>query len=433
MFYIFKPLFNRLYTSSLVRSSSIYTISNFINAAIPLILLPILTKKLSPADYGIIAMFQIAVSIVYPFIGMNLEGSIQRKYFDNDNTHLPSYIGNCFLLFLGSLSIASSIFWIFSDYFKELTQIPSVWIKYILLVAASQFITAVILILFQVRIQPLKYGILQISQSLINVALTILLVVAMNRSYMGRLESQISSGVIIALISLVILFRTKQIKFTINKKYIQHALKFGVPLIPHAIGGMLFTAIDRFFLTKLVGLEQTGNYTVAFQLGAIVSLITLSFNNAYVPWLFENLNKDDQDIKRKIVKFTYLYFILLVLGAILLLSLFPVIVNIFVDRKFNSVNTYSTFIVFGFVFQGMYFMVTNYITYAEKTYLQAIVTIGVGLLKIPITYFAIVSFGAIGASISYCITFFIFFIATWTLSANVYNMPWFYFSPNHKK
>jgi len=134
MFYIFKPLFNRLYTSSLVRSSSIYTISNFINAAIPLILLPILTKKLSPADYGIIAMFQIAVSIVYPFIGMNLEGSIQRKYFDNDNTHLPSYIGNCFLLFLGSLSIASSIFWIFSDYFKELTQIPSVWIKYILLV-----------------------------------------------------------------------------------------------------------------------------------------------------------------------------------------------------------------------------------------------------------------------------------------------------------
>lgn len=427
------PLLKRLYTSSLVRSSSIYTISNFINAAIPFILLPILTKKLSPVDYGVIAMFQIAVSIVYPFMGLNLEGSIQRKYFDNDNTHLPTYIGNSFLLFLLSSLIVSSIFWIFFDYIKEITQIPGVWLKYILLVAASQFIVSVILILFQVRIQPLKYGVLQISQSLINVILTILLVVVMNRSYMGRLESQIYSAVIIASISLVILFRTKQIKFTINKIYIQHALKFGVPLIPHAIGGMLFIAIDRFFLTNLVGLEQTGNYTVAFQLGAIVSLITLSFNNAFVPWLFENLNKDDQDIKRKIVKFTYLYFILLILGAIILLGLFPIIVIIFVDPKFNSVNIYSAFIVFGFVFQGMYFMVTNYITYAEKTYLLALVTISVALLKIPITYFAILSFGAIGASISYCITFFIFFIATWTLSAKVYNMPWFYFFSNHKK
>jgi O-antigen/teichoic acid export membrane protein len=418
--------FRRLFDSSLFRTSSIYTISNFINAAIPFALLPILTNKLTPADYGIIAMFQITVSLLYPFIGMNLDGAIQRRFYDKGNTNISSYIGGCFLLFAFSLIIISLFFWIFLSKIEELTQIPELWLKYVLVVAASQFIIAIVLIIYQVKVKPIKFGILQISQSVLNVLLTIYFVVLINKSFEGRLESQIITVVFFAIVSFIILLKLKLIRFNFNKKDLQHALKFGVPLIPHAIGGILFSAIDRFFLTNIIGLEQTGNYAVAYQIGAVISIATIAFNNAYVPWLFENLNKNNLIIKRKIVKLTYLYFSLLILGAIFLLLLFPFIVKIFINSKFSSINIYSTFIVFGFIFQGMYYMVTNYITYAEKTYLLALVTISVGLLKIPITYFGILVFGAVGASISYGITFFIFFIATWLLSAKVYKMPWFF-------
>lgn len=417
-------LISAITSSSLIRSSGVYTVSSFINAALPLLLLPILTRKLSPTDYGVVAMFQLAVSVVYPFIGMNLEGSIARKYFDKDDTDFPSYVGGCFFLFIISFFIVTCLFWANFNYIKEITQIPEIWLKYILIVAACQFITSVILTTFQIRMQPLKYGVLQISQSILNVGLTVLLVVVLNKTWNGRLEAQIITGVIFALVCIILLFRTNKIRFNIKKKDIKHALKFGVPLIPHAIGGMLFTAIDRFFLTNLIGLEQTGNYTVAYQIGAIIGIITLSFNNAFYPWLFDVLNKDDNVIKRKIVRFTYLYFVLLIVGALLLLMLFPFIVSIFVGSKFKSIDTYSGFIVFGFVFQGMYYMVTNYIMYAQKTYIQAIVTISIGIVKLPITYFAIVWMGAIGASVSYCLTFFLFFISTWILSARVYKMPW---------
>ena len=422
--YKLQEIFYRVTSSSLAKSSGIYTISSFVNAAIPLLLLPILTRRLTPADYGVVAMFQIAVNVIYPFIGMNLEGSISRKYYDKEESDFPSYIGSCFVLVACSFIIVTVLFWINLNYIQTIVKIPELWLKYILIVAACQFITAVILVTYQVRVQPIKYGILQILQSILNVGLTVLLVVVLNKTWDGRLEAQIITGALIAIVSLIILVFTKQIRLNVKKKHIQHALKFGMPLIPHAIGGMFFTAIDRFFLTNLVGLEQTGNYTVAYQLGAIVSLITVSFNNAYVPWLFENLNKNNILIKLKIVKFTYLYFILLIAGALCLLLMFPFLIKIFVSSTFNSINTYSVFIVFGFVFQGMYFMVTNYITYAEKTYILAVITISIGLLKIPITYFSIVWYGAAGASISYFITFFIFFIATWILSARVFKMPW---------
>lgn len=280
------------------------------------------------------------------------------------------------------------------------------------------------LVIFQIKIEPFKYGFLQIAQSILNMGLTILFVVIINNSWEGRLEAQIISICFFAIISFFLLIYKGYITFEINKSDIVDALKFGIPLIPHAIGGMLFTTIDRFFLTKMIGLEQTGNYTVAYQLGSVVGIITVAFNNAYVPWLYKNLNKDNLDVKIKIVRFTYLYFIILSVCALALLLLFPTLVNSFVDNKFSNINLFSTFIVLGFVFQGMYFMVTNYISYIKKTYIQALLTFSVGIIKLPITYFFILWFGPVGASISFCLTFFIFFISTWYLSSRVYKMPW---------
>jgi O-antigen/teichoic acid export membrane protein len=202
-------------------------------------------------------------------------------------------------------------------------------------------------------------------------------------------------------------------------------LKFGVPLIPHAIGGIMFTAIDRVFLTEFYGVEQTGNYSVSYQLGAIVSLLTFSFNNAFVPWLYQNLSNNNVNSKIKIVKFTYFYFITLAVFATFFLLIFPYIVIYMVDKSYKSINSYSVFIVYGFVFQGMYYMVTNYITFAKKTLYQSIITFFVALLKLPITYFSLLFFGISGASISFCFTFFIFFILTWIVSHKVYPMPWF--------
>jgi O-antigen/teichoic acid export membrane protein len=419
-----QQIYNRIISSSLFRSSGIYTSASIINASIPLFLLPILTDKLSPADYGIVSMFQIVVSFLYPFIGMNLEGAIARKYFDKNKSDFPSYIGTALILSCISFILVSFLFFCNLDYIHNLTSIPLVWLKYILIYAECQFLIAIILIRFQVSVQPIKYGLLQISQSIINLGLTLFFVLILNKTWEGRLEALIISCVIIATISIFLLIYNKYIKFNVKKSDVIHALKFGIPLIPHAIGGMLFTTIDRLFLTKMIGLEQTGNYTVAYQIGAVISILTLSFNKAFSPWLFEQLNMNDFVVNLKIVKFTYLYFIILIIGAILTLIGFPFVVDLFVDGKYKNVNGYSLFIVFGFVFQGMYFMVTNYITYSEKTYILGILTLIVGLMKLPITYFSILYFGAVGASISYFFTFLLFFIAAWIISAKVYKMPW---------
>lgn len=411
----------------LAKSASIYTLANFTNAAIPFILLPVLTRSLKPEDYGVVSMFLLLVSIINPLISINLDGSIMRRNYEKELNDFPSYLGTCIILSIASSAFIGIIVFFFSNQIEKLTSISPKWLIAVFIVSFTQFLNSISLILFQVRSQYNKYSFFQISQTILNVSITLFLVLLIKLKWEGRILAQIISGLVFAILSIIILIKYEKIFFKWDSSQIKYALRFGLPIIPHALGGMMFTAVDRIFLTKIIGLEQTGNYTVAYQIGAILSIFTSAFNNAYSPWLFDNLNKNDNVIKKKIVKFTYLYFIILPILAVSLYYVFPYFVSYFVSNKFKTVNNYSFFILFAFVFQGMYFMVTNYIFYAKKTKLLALITISVGLIKIPITYYSIKIWGAQGVSVSFCLTFAIFFISTWILSSKVFPMPWFQF------
>lgn len=418
-------------SSNLFKSSSVYTIAGFLNSALPLLLLPFLTNKLSPTDYGIVAMFQLIISLLYPFVGLNLEAAIAREYFDLDKKELSTYIGNCILLSITSVLIIGLILILGNDRVEKIFSVSNKLIYTALIVCFFQFIIAISLSIFQISEKPYPYVYLQLSQTFTNAILTIFFIYYLKETWNGRINAQIVTFSLFALISFLYLKTKVKITFHYSKKIIFKAMNFGLPLVPHVLGAFLFAAIDRIFLTKLFGLEQTGNFSVAFQLGAVISLISNSFNNAFVPWLYNNLNKNSFQINLKIVKNTYYYFILILIFAFLLILIFPHIVGLFVNKKYNNINAYSLFIIIGFVFQGMYFMVTNYITYAKKTYVQAIITFFVALIKIPITYFSLKKFGPIGASVSFGLTYFIFFILTWIYSAYVFPMPWNIFKKSH--
>ena len=188
---------------------------------------------------------------------------------------------------------------------------------------------------------------------------------------------------------------------------------------------MLFRSTNRFFLLKMVNIAETGLYGVAFQVASILSFFAFSFNNAYVPWLFNKLTLNEKNIKITIVKLTYYYFIIiLILGLLLYFIATPLIFDYFINKNYNNSLKFSFLITMGFVFQGMYLMVTNYINYSEKTHYQAIVTIFIGVLNIPMNYYLINIYGSIGAAVTFCLSYILLFIFTWIMSYKAYKMPW---------
>src|SRR5690554_888477 len=82
------------FKSSFFKGFAIYLGSSVINKAIPFLLLPILTKYLTPEEYGILAIYQVMISFVMPLIGMNMQNNITRNFFSKSKEFVAQIIFN---------------------------------------------------------------------------------------------------------------------------------------------------------------------------------------------------------------------------------------------------------------------------------------------------------------------------------------------------
>ena len=186
----------------------------------------------------------------------------------------------------------------------------------------------------------------------------------------------------------------------------------------------MIVAVDRFIIVKMLDLAHAGIYMVALQLGQVIGLLTESFNKAYAPWLMANLGKCSNTLQQRIVRGTYVYFVLLPAIAVVCGLLAPWILPVLVGKDFQGAGPLVMYIAVGFAFGGCYYMVTNYIFFKSKTKLLAVVTFLSGLINIPLMIFLIEENGLVGAAQAFMVTQLLSFLGTWVLAHRVHPMPW---------
>lgn len=416
--------------NSLVSGAGIYLLSNILNAVIPFILLPILTRYLNPSQYGEVAMFQTLLGALGAFIGATFVGAAGRKYYDADidKKELADFVGSCIqLTVIFSISVFSVLF-VFQDKFSEWLSLKPSYVLFAVVVSFCMVIINLRLGQWQVRKKAFKYGALQISQSLFNMLLSLLLVVVLLKGAEGRINAQIIASVVFAVIALILLKKDSLLNvFTWRKDYLSEVLKFGIPLMPHIAGGFLLTTVDRFVINKEIGLAEAGIYMVAVQLTAAIGIIFDAINKAYVPWLFEKLKADQIKDKQQIVKFTYIWFSLIIVGVMLSFWIGPPIVVFIAGEQYREAGNVIGWLALGQGFQGMYLMVTNYIFYSKRTGLLSVASISSGILNLVLLVVLIRIFGLEGAAIAFATSMGIRFLSTWWIAQKRHPMPWFSF------
>ena len=417
-------MLKRLLALPLFRTAGLYTIGNLMNAAIPFFLIPIMTRYLSAEAYGTIAMYAVIQGIVAPLVGMSSHSTIQKRYFDQDRFDFAKYLGNCLIILMVSTGVVLVLFTVFQSFLFSYTLLSSKWLFSVVGITFCMFLTQCSLYIWQVSQKPIQYVTFLISMSALNFLLSVFFVVRLGEDWQGRITAQLLTSAVFALLSLYMLWKKGLIKIEYDKEYIKDIARLSFPLIPHSLAALLFAMTDRIVLTNLSGLERTGVYSVAYQLGSLMMILTSSFNSAYVPWLFKQLKEGSHQMKLKIVKLTYAYFILIwVLAGFIMLSLKWVIPYL-VGPNFMQSADYIVWIISGFAFNGMYLMITNYIFYAEKTYYLAIATVCITLFNIGLCYTLVKLNGPIGAAQSSAISYFFYFILSSYFCTKSYPMPW---------
>lgn len=410
----------------MLKKTLVYTFCAIFSAAIPFLLLPVLTRYLSPEEYGQIAMFNVFIAALAAIIGFSVHGAANRRFFDEDvsDIELARFNGNCFFILLISTALALLMLTFFDIHLASYLGIPNTWIYLGIANVFCGFVFNLRLGQWQIRGQAKSFGFLQITSSLIALSFSLLFIVLLRLGPEGRIYGIVLSSVIVGFISYYTLINNKLFLFEYNQQDIKEALSFGIPLIPHVLGGFLILSLDRLLINKELGLEMTGIYMVAVGLGSALNIVFNSINKAYTPWLFGELKENNQDKKIDIVKYTYIYFVFLMLMSVIAFFIASPILKLIVGEKFHQSADVLPIIVVGQVFIGMYFVVTNYIFYVKKTKFLSYVTISCGLINFILLLIFIPMHGINGAAVAFLIANLLRFVATWVLSIKLYAMPW---------
>jgi O-antigen/teichoic acid export membrane protein len=424
-----QPMRKKPIASSLVSGSAVYLFSNVLAAALPFALLPVLTRYLTPSEYGQVAMFQTLLAGLGALLGLSVNGAAGRKYYDEhlSRQELKYFIGNCFLVLVVSTATVFLISLVFRDALAHWLALDTRWVLFSVLVSGATFVVSMRMGQWQVSNQARNYGAFQVSQSLLNVLLSLLVVVYFLQGAAGRIAVLIGIPLLFALIALLLLYQDDLLGFAWRPAYLREILSFGVPLVPHAVGAVLLMSGDRFVINAELGLAQAGVYMVAVQLVSAMGLVFDAINNAYVPWLFERLQRDQAGEKRQIVKMTYAYGLALLGVAALGFIAGPPVLIWIAGEKYSAAADVIGWLTLGHAFNGMYLMVTNYIFYSKRTGLLSVATITSGLVNVGLLVLLISLMGLKGAAIAFAISMALKFLLTWFVAQLRHPMPWFDF------
>ncbi|WP_333887943.1 lipopolysaccharide biosynthesis protein [Sphingobacterium siyangense] len=422
---------SKLITSNLFKSSLIYTFCDAINKAVPFLILPLLSYYLVPGDYGIIANFNVLLAIVTIFIMIGVDGAISVNYYKFTKEDLARYIFNaCLLTSIMTVAIII-IFSLFHHLLYEFVKVPRHYLFLLVLMAFGATITSINLSLWRLEEKPLSFGIYEILQTIVNIGVSLMLVISCQMGWVGRVDGMLVATLSFGVFSLLLLYRRGYLKIDIDKLYIKDILYFGVPLIPHALSFWIRSGIDRIYITKFIDESATGLYATGFQFGTLVSFLTLSFNNAFTPYLYKNLSVENSEElnqnKIKLVKITYYGIVVLIISCLFFTFCSNFILTHFFSDKYIQAKEFVFWAILSQTFQGMYLLFVNYIFFAKQTKALASITFFCACLQLVLSFFAIKTYGPLGGAYSTVIISFVNFIMVAFFSNKVYNMPWLIF------
>lgn len=410
---------------SLFSDGLIYTGFNIFNKIIPFVLLPIIVSKLSTKDFGLYSYFVTIESLLIPFVTFNLNAALSRHFYDS-YYKISDYISTIFYFIILFLLICLLTSQLLPNFIFEFIGISFLDFNYALVASSVSGLIAIISNLLRLQRRAFLFGLFAIFQSLCLFILIYLFVIK-ESSYEMIIFGRLSYYTIFFILLVLFLINTKYIKKIFRYGYLLRALKFSLPTLVYSISAIIFLSSDRFFIKSILGEKQLGYYAAVFQLSSVISLIGVSINAAWMPWLFEKLKRKDYFTDLLIVKTSYILIIFLILIGFIACFFFPYLAIYILPKEFHSYFSISYPIIFGFVFEGIYLIVSPYLFYTEKTIYNAYAGILVAIVNVTLNIIFIPLLGIYGAALTSFISWLLLSVMFFFLSYKFYPMPWLFF------
>lgn len=369
-----------------------YTISNILVKGLNVISTPIFTRLLSTSEYGEFSNFTSWEGILFVFISFQLHATVPRAKYDfpeKMDTYLSSItlVSNIIALTLYIIVELNRTF--FESFFSM--NIFYIRILFVLLFFSPAF--SFLQIKHRIYNHYKLFVFLSLGSAFLRTSFSLLIVIYSRNKLLASITGYMLP---LTIINVIIWFQILAKGKAPYWSHIKYSILIAFPLLQNALASNLLNTSDRIMIRQFCGSDKTAFYTLAYSCASLVSLIWTSMNQAWTPWLFEQLNCENHTLIRRKSKMYFLCWVAIVIPFLLII---PEVIYLLGGKSYYDVRYIMPIITVGCVCQFIYGMYVNIETYEKKTWiivkgtaLAAIINILLNYLLIPLYGYQIAAY-----------------------------------------
>ncbi len=385
----------------LFSNTLIFALGSFGSKLLVLILVPLYTSALSPAEYGSVDLIAQTANILLPIFTLSVAEAALRFGLDAKSPQARKAVySNCLAVVFFGLLLMAAVFPLLSR-LGYLGGYSAVLYVYVWTSALRQLNSTYVRSLERVHLFAFD-GIL-----------TTFLMIVFNFLFLLKFKMGIT-GYLLAIIfsdlcSSVFLFTSaelwRHISFKeLSRRRLREMLRYCVPLVPTTLLWLVTSISDRFIITYFHGEAMNGINTVAYKIPTIITTIFTMFSQAWnMSAIQENSSEGREGFYTSVFSFNQSFMYCLAAGVLLINR--P-LTAIWVNPNYHEAMLYSPILTVATVFTCFNVFLGSVYIAEKKTRRSFATSLAAGIINIILNFAFIPRFGIYGAA---CSTFAAYF------------------------
>lgn len=351
----------------LLKHSGIYAVGQILTRIASVVLLPLYTHYLTPADYGTVAILDLTTAILSVMIGGGMAAAVTRHHFEGTTEKHFDRVWWTGISYVAAISfLLMSTMWLGRAWLSEVTLGKAIEEGHLTLGDGSYFYTLAFAncwaycigyvgdTYLRVKKRSGLFVLISFTRLLINIGLNIFFLVSMGWGVEGLLLGNLIATVLQTAAMMAFFVKDRGAP-VFDLSMMKELLRFSAPMIVTALLAMLMHEADRIIMQEKVSMDDVGVYSLAHKIGfAIETLCILPFASIWSVSLYEIAERDDaKQIYSDVFRYFVYGFGVLLLGAALTVHpILPLLIDVDYIQAIDQISV----VLLGFFFFGMHFM-----------------------------------------------------------------------------
>jgi O-antigen/teichoic acid export membrane protein len=411
------------------KHTSIYMLGTIAGKFASFLLLPVYTRFLTPANYGVLEMLSVTTELTGIIVALGLSSSMLRywsKYEDEAQKRkvISTTLGSTLLFAALGIGLALLFNPLLAKAALGKEAAPYAF-ALLLSFVATFFEVSLVPPLDALRMQQLSgwFVGLSLARSIANMALTAYLVAIQKMGIYGSVWANVAIG---GLSALLLLWYTakKAGGIKISWPLLREMLGYGLPFVPTALAMYALFAASRFFLRKYQGLEAVGLFALGYKISSLLQvMVTAPFNRVWSWQMFEVEKEPHPEIT---VGRVMTYYVAGGAGcALLLAALSPDLLRVMAsNHRYWSAYQVVPLLTLGAIFYGAAWISGTGFYLKNKTLQRTYVVFITAGLNIILNILLVPRYGAQGAAGAGALAFLALLIGSGWMTNKIFPVHW---------